>query len=57
LKLIAQGHTSKAIADQLNINFKTVQGHRAKLMGKLGTHNHTELIKIAINRGLVDMKA
>jgi DNA-binding NarL/FixJ family response regulator len=54
LKLIAQGYTSKSIAEQLKINFKTVQGHRAKLMEKLGTRSHAELIKVAINKGLVN---
>ena len=53
LKLIADGHTSREIADLLYISFKTVLGHRAKIMEKLGIHNRAELIKYAIRKGLV----
>jgi DNA-binding NarL/FixJ family response regulator len=55
LKLIAEGHTSKEIADMLFISSKTVVGHRAKLMEKLDLHNKAELIKYAIRQGLVSM--
>ncbi len=53
LKLIADGHTSREIADILYISFKTVLGHRAKIMEKLGIHNRSELIKYAIRKGIV----
>jgi DNA-binding NarL/FixJ family response regulator len=53
LKLIAEGHTSKAIGQMLNISLKTVQGHRAKVMEKLVIHNRTELIKYAMHKGLI----
>ena len=53
LKLIAEGHTSRKIADMLFISLKTVVGHRAKIMEKLDLHNRTELIKYAIRKGLV----
>jgi len=36
LKLIAEGHTSREIAEMLFISLKTVMGHRAKIMEKLG---------------------
>ncbi len=55
LKLIADGHTTREIADLLYISFKTVLGHRAKIMEKLGIHNRAELIKYAIRKGLVIM--
>ncbi len=55
LKLIAEGHTSREIANKLYISLKTVQGHRAKIMEKLDIHNRTELIKYAIRKGLVSM--
>lgn len=54
LKLIAEGHTSREIASLLFISLKTVLGHRAKIMEKLGIHNSTELIKYAIRKGLVE---
>jgi two-component system response regulator NreC len=55
LKLIAEGLTSREIANALYISQKTVQGHRTKIMEKLDLHNRTELIKYAIRKGLVDI--
>ena len=55
LKLIAEGHTSREIADMLFISLKTVLGHRAKTMEKLDIHNRTELIKYAMRKGLISM--
>ena len=55
LKLIAEGLTSRDIANALYISQKTVQGHRTKIMEKLDLHNRTELIKYAIRKGLVDI--
>jgi DNA-binding NarL/FixJ family response regulator len=55
LKLIAEGHTSREIADKLFISLKTVLGHRTKIMEKLDLHNRTELIKYAMRKGLVSM--
>jgi two-component system response regulator NreC len=52
LKLIAEGHTSKEIAERLVITPKTVMGHRGKIMEKLGLHNRTELIKYALRKGI-----
>lgn len=53
LKLIAEGQTSREIADTLVISVKTVLGHRTKIMKKLDLHNRTELIKFAIRKGLI----
>ena len=53
LKLIAEGHTSREIAEMLIISLKTVLGHRAKVMQKLDIHNRTKLIKYAMHKGLV----
>ncbi len=55
LKLIADGHTSREIADILFISLKTVLGHRMKIMKKLDIHNRTELIRYAMRKGLVSM--
>ncbi len=55
LKLLAEGHTSREIAELLFISLKTVMGHRAKIMEKLDLHNRTELIKYALRKGLVTM--
>lgn len=56
LKLIAEGYTSREIADMLFISLKTVLGHRTKIMKKLDLHNRTELIKYAMRKGLVTME-
>lgn len=55
LKLIADGHTSREIAEMLYLSLKTVLGHRTKIMDKLDIHNRTELIKYAMRKGLVTM--
>ncbi len=54
-KLIAEGHTSRKIADMLFLSLRTVQGHRLKIMEKLDLHNRTELIKYAMRKGLVSL--
>jgi DNA-binding NarL/FixJ family response regulator len=53
LKLIAEGHTSRKISEILDISNKTARVHLAKVMQKLDIHNRTELIKYAIQKGLV----
>ncbi len=53
LKLIAEGSTSREIADMLFISLKTVLGHRTKIMKKLDLHNRAELFKYAVRKGLV----
>ncbi|WP_419999842.1 response regulator [Streptomyces boninensis] len=54
LKLVAEGHSSKAIAELLFISVKTVQRHRENLLNKLGLHNRLELVRYAIRAGLVE---
>jgi DNA-binding NarL/FixJ family response regulator len=53
-KLIAEGHTTDAIAETLVISKKTVERHRANTLEKLGMHNRVELTRYAIRRGLVE---
>lgn len=53
LKLIAEGHTSKGIANYLCVSIKTVEKHRANLMRKLDLHNTAELTVFAIDKGLL----
>ncbi len=55
LKLVAEGLSNQEIADMLVLSVKTVMGHRANVMQKLGFHNRTELVKYAIRQGLVRM--
>ena len=54
LKLIAEGHPSKSIADKLTISLKTVEHHRANILQKLGMRDRTELTRYAIRAGLIE---
>ena len=54
LKLIAEGHTSKEIADMLVISIKTVDRHRTNMLEKLGMRDRVELTRYAIRRGLIE---
>jgi len=53
LSLIAQGHSTKAIARSLGISTKTVETHRTQLMDRLGIHDIANLVRLAIRVGLV----
>jgi DNA-binding NarL/FixJ family response regulator len=53
LKLIAEAHTSKEIADALFISIKTVDRHRQNILEKLGMRDRVELTRYAIRRGLI----
>jgi DNA-binding NarL/FixJ family response regulator len=55
LQLIAEGHTSRAIADMLCLSLKTVQAHRTNLMQKLDLHDRGALIKYAIQRKIIQI--
>jgi DNA-binding NarL/FixJ family response regulator len=54
LKLIAEGHTSNEIATTLVLSIKTVETHRANILGKLGMRDRVDLTRYAIRRGLVE---
>jgi len=54
LKLIAEGHKNKEIADLLFISPKTVEKHRYNLMQKLKLHNVAAITAYAIEKGLVE---
>jgi DNA-binding NarL/FixJ family response regulator len=56
LKLLAEGYTNKDIGDFLHISVKTVEKHRANLIGKLDLHNVAQLTVYAIENGLVEPK-
>jgi DNA-binding NarL/FixJ family response regulator len=54
VKLIAEGHSSKEIAETLFISVKTVQRHRANVLHKLGLRDRLELTRYAIRAGLIE---
>ena len=54
VKLIAEAHTNRQIADVLKLSEKTVESHRANLLSKLGMRDRVELVRYAIRRGLVE---
>jgi DNA-binding NarL/FixJ family response regulator len=54
LKLVAEGYTSRRIAEELVISEKTVERHRSNVMDKLGMRDRVELTRYAIRTGLVE---
>src|SRR6266513_3081233 len=54
VKLIAEAHTNKQIAEALHVSEKTVESHRANVLSKLGMRDRVELVRYAIRRGLVE---
>ncbi|MBV1914424.1 MAG: response regulator transcription factor [Pseudomonadales bacterium] len=57
LSQILSGHSTRDIASYLNISVKTVDNHRTHIMRKLGTHSVSDLMRLAINTGLIDLDA
>lgn len=56
LVLIAEGRSNPDIADALVISIKTVNRHRENIMAKLNLHSRVELVRYAIEKGLIDLK-
>jgi DNA-binding NarL/FixJ family response regulator len=54
VKLIAEGHTGRQIAEALVISEKTVERHRSNILDKLGMRDRVELTRYAIRRGLIE---
>jgi DNA-binding NarL/FixJ family response regulator len=54
VKLVAEAHTTRQIAEILHLSEKTVENHRGNAMRKLGMRDRTELVRYAIRRGLIE---
>jgi DNA-binding NarL/FixJ family response regulator len=54
VKLVAEGMSSREIAETLVISEKTVERHRANILDKLGLRDRVDLTRYAIRRGLVE---
>ena len=52
--LIAEGMTTKDIAQRLGISAKTAENHRGRVLDKLGVRNTAELVRYALRKGLVE---
>ncbi len=53
LQLVAEGKTSKEIAETLGITWKTAESHRTHIMEKLAIHDTAGLVRYAIRHGMV----
>jgi len=56
LTLLAEGRTSKQIAEQLQISMKTVEFHKANITHKVGVHTTPDLIKFALAYGITTLE-
>ncbi|MDZ7859241.1 MAG: response regulator transcription factor [Candidatus Krumholzibacteriota bacterium] len=54
LQLIAEGYTSKEIAENLYISVKTVENHRANIKTRIDIHDTAGLVRYAIKIGLIE---
>jgi DNA-binding NarL/FixJ family response regulator len=55
LQLVAEGQTSKEIAQLLDISVKTAETHRSRIMDKVRIHHTAGLVRYAIRRGLIEV--
>jgi two-component system, NarL family, response regulator NreC len=53
LQLVAEGKTTKQIAQLLGVSAKTAESHRTRIMSKLEIHETAGLVRYAIRRGLI----
>ena len=54
LRLLALGHTNQEIAQMLYISVRTAETHRAHIMQKLGLSSRAELVRHALDEGLIE---
>jgi len=55
LRLLALGHTNQEIASQLYISIRTAETHRARLMQKLGLSSRAEVVRYALETGVLEL--
>jgi len=53
LTLVAQGYTNQQMADRLYLSVKTVETYKARVMEKLNLHSRVELVRLALQKGLL----
>ena len=54
LRFVAAGYTNREAADKLGLSVKTVEGYRARLAKKVGARSRVDLVRFALEQGLVD---
>jgi len=54
LQLIAEGNTTKEIAEFLHLSVKTAESHRSRIMSKLDMHNVASLVRYSIREGMIE---
>jgi DNA-binding NarL/FixJ family response regulator len=55
LRLVAEGHRTRSIANRLGLSVKTVESHRGEVMKRLRVHDVVSLVRYAIRVGLVPL--
>ena len=56
VRLVSHGHKNREVAEKLGISVKTVETHRSNVMNKLALRNVVELIRYAIQKGLIKIE-
>jgi DNA-binding NarL/FixJ family response regulator len=53
VRLVAEGFSSKEIANRLDLSVRTVEKHRANIMDKVGVHEVASLVRWCVQSGIV----
>ncbi|MBI5095761.1 MAG: response regulator transcription factor [Candidatus Hydrogenedentes bacterium] len=56
LQLLAEGHSTKEVAERLHVSTNTIETHRGRIMEKLNIHTFASLVKYAIREGLTSLE-
>ncbi len=56
LQLLAEGNSTRDVAEMLQLSVRTVETHRQQIMNKLDIHKAPELVKYAIREGLISLE-
>jgi DNA-binding NarL/FixJ family response regulator len=57
LRLVAEGHRTREIADRLKLSVKTVESHRGEVMKRLEMHDVVSLVRYALRVGLIPVRS
>lgn len=53
LRLVAEGHTNREIAEQISVSVKSVETYRSRVFSKLGLASRADLVRFALEHGLL----